>query len=192
MRPSRQLALFLLASFPCAIAAVNISAAPSTNSEVATIYETFLNDWIGNGDDPINVAESANAPTADDLKQYAECVREIGGQNTSWIPASQTSGLRAVLGNPPHIRFVDPKKWRPLDPDALMASGASVGPAVSAGVAQGLITLSAITFNPSHDVAVFTFSFNCGSLCGTGRVVVFKKTQKGWTQSRSTCGGWMS
>jgi len=96
------------------------------------------------------------------------------------------------LGKPPFIHFIDPKTWRPLDPGALIRSGASVGPAVSTGMAQGLVTLSAVTFNKAHDIAVFNFSFVCGGLCGTGFIVVFYETPKGWVQSKSTCGGYMS
>jgi hypothetical protein len=126
------------------------------------------------------------------MRQYADCAKEIGKPNTQWVAGSAISDLTTVLGKPASIHFIDPKTWRPLDPGALIRSGASVGPAVSAGMAQGLVTLSAVTFNQAHDTAVFNFSFVCGGLCGSGFIVVFYKTPNGWVQGKSTCGGYMS
>jgi hypothetical protein len=156
------------------------------------MYATFLSQWNGNSHGPINVAASADAPSPDDLKQYADCAKEIGKPNTQWIPGSKVSDLATVLGRPKSIHFTDPKTWHPLDPDTLIKSGAAIAPAVSAGMARGLITLSAVTFNKMHDIAVFNFSFVCGSLCGNGFVVVFHKTPQGWVQNKSTCGGYIS
>jgi len=189
----------LLVSFTATLALAPYGVAEPTNlagtgdkSDVAAIYEAFLNHWNGKSNEPINVAKSADAPSPDDVKQYADCAKEIGKPGTQWAPGSKISDLTTVLGKPASIHFIDPKTWRPLDPGALIRSGASVGPAVSAGMAQGLVTLSAVTFNKAHDIAVFNFSFVCGGLCGNGFVVVFYKTPKGWVQSKSTCGGYMS
>ena len=190
--------LILLVSLAAALASVSGIAAPTNpantgdKGDIAAMYEAFLNHWNGKSHEPINVAASADAPSPDDLKQYADCAKEIGKPNTHWIPGSKINDLTTVLGKPASVHFIDPKKWRPLDPGALIGSGASVGSAVSAGMAQGLVTLSAVTFNKAHDFAVFNFSFVCGGLCGSGFIVVFYKTPKGWVQSKSTCGGYMS
>jgi hypothetical protein len=192
-RSSRLIAL-LVTTFLCVPggAATRAGNTASTNSEVATIYKVFLSRWSGKAGEPRNLAKSAYAPSADDMKQYADCAKEIGKPHTRWVAGSAIPDLHAVLGNSPSLHFVDPKAWRPLDPGALMANGASVGPAVSAGMAQALITLSAITFNKAHDIAVFNFSFVCGSLCGTGSIVVLQKTQNGWVQSKTRCGSWQA
>ena len=192
-KSSTLLGLLVTASLcaPCGAVAPAGNTA-STNSEIATIYKVFLSRWSGKAGGPSNLAESADAPSADDMKQYAACAKEIGKPHTQWIAGSAIPDLRAVLGKSSSLHFVDPKAWRPLDPGALMANGASVGPAVSAGMSQALITLSAITFNKADDIAVFDFSFVCGSLCGTGSIVVFQKTQSGWVQSKTSCGGWQA
>ena len=181
-----------LAFAPSGIAAPTSPASASDKSDVAAMYEAFLNHWSGKRQEPMNVAASADPPSPEDLQQYADCAKEIGKPNTQWVPGSKISDLSAVLGKPAFIHFIDPKTWRPLDPGALIRSGASVGSAVSTGMAQGLVTLSAVTFNKAHDIAVFNFSFVCGGLCGSGFVVVFYKTPQGWVQSKSTCGGYMS
>jgi hypothetical protein len=181
-----------LAFAPNGVAAPANPASNGDKSDVAAMYEAFLNRWSGKSQGPINVAASADAPSSDDLKQYADCAKEIGKPDTQWVPGSKISDLTTVMGKPASIHFIDPKTWRPLDPGALIRSGASVGPVVSAGMAQGLVTLSAVTFNKALDIAVFNFSFVCGGLCGSGFVVVFRKTPKGWVQSKSMCGGYIS
>jgi len=181
-----------LACVPSGVAAPTNPGSTGHKGDVAAMYETFLHHWNGKNHEAINVAASADAPSPDDMKQYADCAKEIGKPNTQWVAGSAISDLKTALGNPASIHFIDPKTWRPLDPGALIRSGASVGPAVSAGMAQGLITLSAITFNKAQDIAVFNFSFVCGGLCGSGFIVVFYKTPEGWVQSKSTCGGYMS
>lgn len=181
-----------LAYVPSGVATPISPGSTGDKSDVAAMYEAFLHRWTGNSHEPINVAASADAPSPDDMKQYADCAKEIGKPNTQWVAGSAISDLKTVLGKPTSIHFIDSKTWRPLDPGALIRSGASVGPAVSAGMAQGLVTLSAVTFNKAHDIAVFNFSFVCGGLCGSGFIVVFYKTPTGWVQSKSTCGGYMS
>lgn len=180
------------ASSGVATAGDSTDANASTRGDVASMYKAFLSHWTGKSSEPINLAESAEAPSSDEMKQYADCAKQIGKPDTRWIAGPTIGDLRTILGKPESIHFIDPKTWRPLDPGALMAAGASVGSAVSAGVAQGLVTLSAITFNHAHDIAVFNFSFVCGALCGTGYIVVFHRTSGGWVQSKSTCGGYMS
>ena len=194
-RFSRRSALFAatLLCAPCFAAIPGSSGATSNASDIAAIYKTFLSRWSGEKiEGPRNIAKSADAPSADDMKQYADCAKQIGKPNTQWLAGSSIADLRSVLGKSQSLHFINPKTWHPLDPGALMRSGASVGSAVSAGMAQGLITLSAITFNRAHDIAVFNFSFVCGSLCGTGSIVVFQKTQSGWVQSKANCGGWQA
>lgn len=181
-----------LACVPSGVAAPANPGSTGDKSDIATMYEAFLKHWNGKSHKPINVATSANAPSPDDMRQYADCAKQIGKPNTEWVAGSTISDLKTVLGKPASIHFIDPKTWRPLDPGALIRSGASVGPAVSTGMAQGLVTLSAVTFNKAHDLAVFNFSFVCGGLCGTGFIVVFNKTPNGWVQSKSACGGYMS
>lgn len=193
-RSWRLLTLFATASLcaPCVAATSSGSAVSTSGSDIASIYKAFLSRWSEKAEGPRNVAESADAPTADDLKQYADCAKKLGKPHTQWVAGSAIPDLRAILGKPSSLDFVDPKAWRPLDPGALMANGTSVRSAVSAGMSQALITLSAITFNKAHDIAVFNFSFVCGSLCGTGSIVVFQKMQNGWVQSKITCGGWQA
>lgn len=141
---------------------------------------------------PMNVANTAVRPTPEDIGQYNECVSGGTGRSVHWITSTTDVDLNSALSSLPRVNLVDPKHWQPVDPGRFIAKGQSVGAAVDAGIANGLMTLGAISFNEAHDTAMLTFSFVCGSLCGHGGVAMFKKTSKGWVQSKQPCGSWIS
>ena len=164
-----------------------------TKSDVAVIYGKFLNKRNGGTRHMLNVSKSADAATPQETEQYTDCANALGNHAPQWVQASPIRNLDSVIGNLSYVRFVDPKHWQAVDPGTLIAKGESVSSAVSAGMAHSLITVSTITFNKSHTLAMFQFSSVCGSLCGTGGVVVFKKTLRGWVQQKARqCAGWIS
>ena len=158
-------------------------------SDAKEIYAAFLTEWLGKDDAPVNVANTAVQPTQQDIAQYNECV---SGVDTHWTAGSSDEDLKSALSSLPRINKVDPKHWRAMDPGRLIAKGQSVDAAVRAGITNGLMTLSAISFNDAHDTAMLNFSFVCGGLCGNGGTVMFKKTPKGWVRSEQRCNSWMS
>ena len=115
--------------------------------------------------------------------EYAACLQGYKlAKPTNPISSLQLRGTSlASLAN---VRLVDPKKWRPRDPGPAIASGKPTSKAVSDGFAAGLLTLSRAIFYQEHKVAVFTYSFVCGALCGGGGGVIFDKTAAGWKQTR--------
>jgi hypothetical protein len=184
------LALFV-ADFSVAIASAPTQTAAS--ADITAIYTKFLSHWNGGSSHALLVSESAEPPTSEDMAQYKACAQTLGVPVTQWIKANPIANLRGVIGNLSYVHFVNPKQWRPMDPRALMARGKSVDAAVSAGVDHSLVTLSAISFNASHTLAMFEFSSVCGGLCGAGGVVVFKKTPEGWVEQKSRgCARWIS
>ena len=164
----------------------------SVATDAAKIYEAFLNTWTGKEHHTINVSKSAEVSTPQDIQEYTECVKEDGSAHVIWTKGTPIADLRDTIGHLPYVHLVDPKEWHPDDPGNLISKGQSVESAVDAGFSAGLLTFSAVTFDDSHKTAAFTYSFVCGGLCGNGGAVIFKKTSKGWIQSKRSCGGWIS
>ncbi len=78
------------------------------------------------------------------------------------------------------------------DPGNAMRHGKSTNAAVEAAFANGLFTLSEIAFDTGHKHALVSYSFVCGSLCGSGNTWVFEKIAGEWKKASLTCGGWVS
>lgn len=78
------------------------------------------------------------------------------------------------------------------DPGTAIRQGESVDEAVKNGFAHGLFTFSEIRFNKDHTIAVVSFSFVCGGLCGNGNTFVMAKRKTGEWKRVHTCGGWVS
>lgn len=122
-RSSRLLALFATASLcaPCVAATPNGSGASTNGSDIASIYKTFLSRWSEKAEGPRNVAKSADAPTADDMKQYAECAKELGSSSARLVCARTTAGntmLRSSL-----VRTGTTSKWFATNPRPDCSSG---------------------------------------------------------------------
>lgn len=164
----------------------------SNADDAREIYDAFLTQWMGKDNAKTNVASTATQPTPKDIDQYNECTSGGKGSSTHWTTSTTDADLKSALAPLPRINLVDPKRWQAADPGRLITKGQSVDTAVETGVANGLMTLSAISFNKTHDIAMFTYSFACGSLCGNGGVVMFKKTPRGWVRSKQHCSNWIS
>ena len=193
-KPLSFLAIGVAASicFPCAQSIAAVPSASTTTSDEAAIYEAFLNHWNGGNHSPMLIAAIAEPPEQQDVERFTKCASEAGNKGVKWQVASSRRNLKDILGNLSYINFVDPKKWHARDPGELMAKGQSVGEAVNAGFSHALTFFSTITFDKERQLAAFSYSFECGSLCGTGGEVLFTKTSKGWVQSSQRCGGWIS
>lgn len=168
------------------------STADTGKNDTAQIYAAFLGGWAGKAQSPLNISKLVELPTPDEIKQYTECAREDGNERIRWMKISPDRDISGILVKLPNVTWIDAKKWHAVDPGALIAKGQSVDSAVDAGISHGLMTLSAITFNQQHDVAMFTYSFRCGSLCGNGGTIMFKRSPAGWVRSKVSCGGWES
>lgn len=166
--------------------------ASSSAADAKAIYVAFLTQWMGKDDAPTNVADTAKQPTPDDIGHYTQCAGSDESGSIRWVSGTTDADLRNAIGSLARVKLVAPAQWQAVDPSDLIAHGRSADAAVEAGFAGGLMTLSAISFNQAHDVALFTFSFECGRLCGHGGTVMFTKTPRGWVQDRRSCDSWMS
>lgn len=114
-RSSMLSGLFVMALLcvPSGASAAAGATAASANGDVVVIYETLLDNWTGKRHEPLNLAQSAEAPTIEDTKQYADCAKEIGRPGIQWVAGTTTSDLRPILGKLSHIHFVDPNSGGP-------------------------------------------------------------------------------
>jgi hypothetical protein len=94
------------------------------------------------------------------------------------------------------IKLVDAELQRAIvqtnDPHNSMSQGLSVHAAVDRAFADGLFQLSEIAFDREHRRAILSYSFVCGSLCGSGGVWLFDKVDGVWKRLEHDCGGWVS
>ena len=167
---------------------IAVQTEPADQSDEASIYQQFLNGWNDGGMKKLNVSISADALTPEEIKDISDCAKG----ESNWTPTKPISNLTEMIGGLAYVHLVNPNKWQPTDPQDLISRGRSVESAVEDGFAGGLMSLSAITFDKSHQTAALTYSFVCGGLCGNGSAVIFNKTQSGWTRAKNNCGGWIS
>lgn len=151
----------------------------------------FLDNWAGDRAKLLHIARIAEPPTAKDMVEYAACLKNPRltelQDPTMAVELSQTR-----LAHRKNVKLVDPKKWRMPSAGTSIPSGKPSAEAVSAAFAAGLLTFSRIIFDQQYKVAIFTYSFQCGGLCGGGGGVIFDRTASGWKQREMPCGGWVS
>lgn len=181
----------VLLSIQCYGLDASEAPAEGVRNDATEIYGAFLGRWAGESPSAIYVSNTVDLPPADAIAQYQQCAGKNGAKGGRQVIYSDAKDLISIR-SPSDVHFVDPKTWHLQDPGTLISKGQSVESAVDAGVAQGLMTLSAITFNGRRDTAWFTYSFVCGRLCGNGGIVIFKKTSKGWTRDNGRCSSWVS
>lgn len=178
----------LLASIMSLAVAMAAGDVRAEENEAAALYRIFLDDYAGKDGQPINVSRRAEAMTAEQLDELKRCTD--GGH--AWSPTKPVDDLGPAIGALSYVRLVDAEHWKPQDPGALIGKGYSVDRAVAQGMAAGLLTLSAVTFDASHRAAAFAYSFRCGALCANGGVVLLARAGAGWAISDRQCGMWMS
>ena len=102
----------------------------------------------------------------------------------------------ATMAAGKNIRLVDADKQavivRSNDPNNPIREGKSVETAVNVAFSTGLFSMSEIAFDKEQRRALVSYSFGCGSLCGSGGVWLFEKVDGVWKKSERVCGGWIS
>ena len=175
---------------PCLVAAQTDATHRSTASEEsATIFELFLDQWLGKAGH-VNLSYVTEFPDDDALHGYAECLK---GEKLAIPSKPQIEELRGTaLEKRKDVGLVEPTTWRVHDPGESISKGVAVSKAVDEGMKGGLLSLSTLIFDEQHKVAVLSYSFVCGSLCGSGGTVIFDKKPSGWKARKERCGGWVS
>jgi len=171
-----------------------VSDRPLTAEQLA-VYRAVLHGWMENEVQTIHLAVQTvpletSGPTGDE-----DCEKGLDLE-----PASPAVVHRFRKEDLPQlgsdkIVLVDPEKQRKEvaenDPDKTMREGVAVRDAVNNAFAHGLVTLSEIRFDKEHKLAIVSYGFYCGSLCGNGGIVVMEKRNGTWTR-KSRCRDWIS
>jgi len=171
-----------------------VSDKPLT-AEQLSVYRSVLGNWMQGELSTVNlsiqtVPLDSSGPPGDD-----DCTK---GLDLEPLPPALVHRFRVQdlpqLGST-KIVLVDPDKQRKEvadnDPERTIHNGKSIEDAVSNGFAHGLVTLSEIHFSKDHKLAVVSYGFYCGSLCGNGGTVVLEKTDAGWRR-KTRCSDWVS
>jgi hypothetical protein len=172
------------------------SAAPLSTDEIA-IYKAVLAGWVVGEHGVLNVSLATypvDALSPSHSISNCQCVKDIAVESLL-APSHSFHNLPSdvLSGN---MRLVDAKEQaisiRNNDPGKTMGEGMPVKKAVANGFANGLFSLSEIAFDPDHHHALVSYSFRCGSLCGSGSTLMFEKIGAEWKRADRSCGGWIS
>jgi hypothetical protein len=167
---------------------------PLAADEIA-IYRTVLSQYVGHDADSLNV--SSKTYPLDPLNHQGdnECLRDIQLDNLTVASRSFHELTPSVLVDK-KMNLVDPdrqgKLVRENDPNKTIRNKESVDKAVSQAFENALFSLSEIAFDKEHHLAVVSYSFRCGSLCGNGATLVLEKVGDDWKKTNRNCGGWIS
>ncbi len=165
---------------------------PPGSDELA-IYQAVLERWNSKPGARLNVSNKT-VPLDRDISD-CQCLKAIDIQSFSSATTSFHFLPRNAFGAR-SIHLVDAEEQasivRANDPSKFMSRGVSVDAAVENAFANGLFQLSEVAFDKEHRRAIVSYSFVCGSLCGSGGVWLFERVDGVWKKSEHTCGGWVS
>ena len=199
-RTSAVLALFFVATLALAAAQdprgakPKVSEKPLTEEQLA-VYRSILGNWMEGELSTVNLSIQTQPIESDDPFGAGDCAKglDLEPAQPALVHRFRTQDL-PQLGSS-KIVLVDPDRQRKEvadnDPERTIRNGKSIEDAVSNGFAHGLVTLSEIRFSKDHKLAIVSYGFFCGSLCGNGGAVVLEKTETGWRR-KSRCSEWIS
>src|ERR1051326_9017844 len=168
----------------------------SMSADQIDVYRAFLSSYANGSKSPhLNLAKRTDALKLPDEKGEGGCLKGID-LDVSAHPDTVIHEFDPKLSLRENITLVDVDEQgrviRENDPDRTMRQGTPVNQAVDRAFASGLLTLSEVAFDKTHQYAVMKFSFRCGGLCGQGATPVFQKRQGQWKELKRECGGWIS
>lgn len=159
----------------------------------AAIYQAVIREWTSGNPTSLNVSARTFSLQANlDSTALMDCACSVEIEPESLFGAAHSSHQLSadMVGR---VRLVDPHKEADViqenDPQEAMGHGMS---AFKKALASGIFSLSEIAFDKEHKHAIVSFSFSCGSLCGTGSTWIFEKIGGEWKQTDRKCGGWVS
>ena len=170
---------------------------PLTPDEIA-IYKAVIQEWISGRPMSLNVSSrtfSIRANLNSTALVKCACIVDIQPESLLSATHSYHQLTQGVLDGG-KVRLVDPSKQAAIvhsnDPDNGMKRGKSTNAAVEEAFTNGLFSLSEIAFDTERKHALLSYSFVCGSLCGSGNTWVFEKVAGEWKRVNLSCGGWVS
>ncbi len=168
------------------------SADPFSADDVA-IYRGILERWNSGSPGLLNVSNR----TYPIERELSDCGCLKGIELQSIMNAAKSFHILTTDLLPgKNIRLVDADRQvvvvRNNDPSKSIREGESVETAVNGAFPTGLFSMSEVAFDKRHRRALVSYSFVCGSLCGSGGVWLFEKVDGVWKKSDRVCGGWVS
>lgn len=165
---------------------------PLSVDEVA-VYRTVIERWNSTSRSLLNVSNR----TFPIVLEFSDCACLKGMDVQNIINA--TRSFRALTGDvldERNIRLVDASEQALIvqqnDPGNSLQKGKSVKTDVHEAHPTGLFSLSEIAFDKQHLRALVSYSFVCGSLCGSGGTWLLEKVYGEWRRTDRMCGGWVS
>ena len=171
-----------------------VSDTPLTAEQLA-VYRAVLHGWVDDGKRRVNLAvQTVPLETSGPLgDEDCEKGLDLEPASPGVVHRFRKEDLPQLGSN--KIGLVDPEKQRKEvadnDPEKTTREGASIDEAVRNAFAHGLVTLSEIRFDLEHKLAIVSYGFYCGSLCGNGGTVVMEKRNGAWAR-KSRCHDWIS
>jgi len=172
-----------------------LSTTPLTAEQIA-VYQAFLNSY-SNGSESSRLNLS-NRTYSLDLSEDLGAGGCLKGIEFDKIEHSKSIFHNFDPKNPlaKNITLVDPDEQRKVirqnDPSRTMREGKSVRNAVEDAFSTGLLSLSEVVFDKTHQFAVMSFGFRCGGLCGHGGTIIFQNSDGHWKRTKRQCGSWIS
>ena len=172
----------------------SLSDSPMTSDQIE-VYRVFLSSYTNGSKAPhLNLAKHTSALELSKEMSEGGCLKGI-----DLDAAYSNSVVHEFDSKTPlreNITIVDPeeqnKAVKEVNPSRTMRRGTPVNRAVANAFAIGLLTLSEVGFDKTHQYAVMSFSFVCGGPCGHGATLVFEKRNGHWKELKRDCGGWIS
>ncbi len=169
-----------------------VSDAPLSADQLA-IYHAVVHEWGSESPEGTNLSMFTSLPRGPIADSNAECLNGHEFESVSMVHRIRNEDLSSIAHTGFHL--VDPDEHARVvienDPQRHILNEKDIGKAVDNGFAKGLFTFSEVRFDKTHEFAVVSFSFWCGSLCGHGQTWVLKKTDGNWRKIK-TCGVWIS
>lgn len=169
---------------------------PLDSDEIA-IYVALIEQWNSGQRNALNVsAKTSPFGSISSLdEQGCGCLSGLAAE--SLLRASHSFHVLTPNDlSAANIRLFDPEKQMAIvaenDPGRTMHKGIPVTEAVENGFANGLFSLSEIAFDEKRRLAVVSYGFRCGMLCGNGATWVFEKVDGKWKKTNRECGSWIS
>ena len=175
-----------------------VSGQPLTPEQVA-VYRTVLKNYLlKHSGDVLNVAD-----TTEPLKRTGPVFDRTGpvfGYCMAGVELDRPGSSAPVVHKlsqsvliDPRIILVEPEQQnariKQNDPQKVVRQAKAHGKTVTAAEvekfekvaeANGMLSLSEISFDKTHSHAVVTYSFVCGEDCGDGRIFVLEKVGDEW------------
>jgi hypothetical protein len=172
-----------------------LAKSPMTSDQIQ-VYRAFLSSYTNGSKSPhLNLAKRTSALDLSSEEGKDACLRRIhldGGAHSE----SVTHEFDPNTSLEENITLVDTDEQgrviKENDPSRTMRQDTPVNQAVDRAFSSGLLTLSEVAFDKSHQYAVMKFSFVCGGLCGHRTTVVFEKQNGEWKESKRQCSAWIS